>query len=862
MEQQREFTLATGVGNGVTFLGVASETSTGFRVEMRTEARDVVAMSPGKIQTRYAVYRMLANWRDAKTPIVVIGHGDTCSCVVSCLTERHDGPHVDVLTVELARTPPVAIALVDAAFAWLGMPNIDPSGLAYQATVKLAEHAEDQLSDLRRSCAAMADTSLLDVQPYQGEQQRELHQHLHLRPAVDPSQPGIRTKGSVTLIRCGMRIELSVTASDSIVLRAWKRGHIPLHVDGYDGRFAIASHVSLQTSVDARNDVLELAWVHHMATAVTDIDQDVMDAEARLPLMERHFREHRRRSGQKLADRCEVCRTVIVGKSKTEWTEYTPEIGLMNTFYTCTSGLCSLEAGKRCDASSVYRDQRGHADVPPSARRSPQSVFSSWKEYSSLAEIQDDFDDDSLQYRGMVAAFNHHTNACSPSVPVERWSPEMGSVNSPALPFHAAVRKVMADLISSNVPVPMNGDGFALVRSRVAAQMRIADVRVDVRPVGCTIRVVLDELTAPQYMDWPEAPSVVAPATDVQHAIAVADATWASPGSKRYIESALYALSGVAFAAVVDRGNNSWMEVGSVAVVIDGGRSCDIHEVIYQTGPAGAVWLGQESIPGRDQHIRWFTSAQWMAYAIGNGTAGPGQLKMDTHGRNIRPGTAVFTETCGRCGVSLLFADATRDAEAEAHKAMCFAAGDYVRWTSPADPERWAEGKIQRQLGAAEFGSAGKPSAVYIRIERCSVRAPGCAAVGRICAVRADAVQRADKESSQVDRDLDKLRGEVEREVLSVLMTNDGRNLEPEIDVTNPLDVEYDEVTLRDLLAKDAAILQDAPTNYKRSPLTQTQRAAVSAYHSAQLRERIAKAEAERKAREVSVVVGIDPEDL
>jgi hypothetical protein len=783
MEQQREFIFATGIGNGITFLGVASETSTGFRVEMRTEARDVVAMSPGKIQTRYAVYCMLASWRDDKTPITVIGHGDPCACVVRCLTERHDGPDADVLTVDLARTQPAAVGLVDAAFAQLGMP--------------------------------------------------ELHQHLHLRPAGDPIQPGIRTRGAVTRIpasdvgQAGLRIELSATAKDSIVMRAWKREQVPLHVDGYDGRFAIASHVSLQTSVDAREDVLELVWV---------------------------------------ADRCEVCRTVIVGKSKTEWTEYTPEIGRMNTFYTCMSSLCSLEAGKRCYASSEHRDQRGHADVLPSVQRSPAGLpawgkFKSFDESdaeykarvtagfgtapwehvhnvkacSSLAEIQEDFDDDSPQYRDARAAFD-----AANTVPA---SLKVGS----ALPFRAAVSKVMADLASSHVPVPMNGDGFALVRSRVAAQMHIADVRVDVRPVGCMIRVVLDELTAPQYMymDWPEAPSVVAPATDVQHAIAFADATGANPGSKRYAESALYALSGVAFAAVVDRGNNSWMEVGSVAVVIDGGRSCDIHDVIYQTGPAGAVWLGQESIPGRYQHIRWFTSAQWMAYAMGKGTAGPGQLKMDTHGKDIRPGTAVFTETCGRCGVSPLFTDATRDAEAEAHNARCFAVGDYVRSTSLSDDNMWFEGTVIR----------ARP--IELTVERtCTGRVPCDFYVGQTVAPNSKLLRRVDKAATQYDATQLPIRT-IHVSIGPSTSTND-----PCVWRLDPLDVEYDEVTLRDLLAKDAAIRQDAPTNYKRSPLTQTQRTAVSAYHSAQLRERIAKAEVERKAREVSVVVGIDPEDL
>lgn len=618
MEQQREFTFATGIGNGVTFLGVASETSTGFRVEMRTEARDVVAMSPGKIQTRYAVYRMLANWRDDKTPITVIGHGAPCACVVSCLTERHDGPDADVFTVELARTQPAAVGLVDAAFAQLGMPNIDPSGPAYQVVADAISRVERKLSDFARECASM--------------------------------------------------IEQCFDESDA---------------------------------------------------------------------------------------------------------EYKARV---------TAGL----------------------GTAPWERPDEMVMTSSWAE-----------------------------------------------IKVPASPM-------------------------------VSSTSNAADIA---RKVQC----MFDKFN--QH-------------TDVQRAIACADATSANPGSREYMRVALLGLPGMSEADVYDCSTCPGVMLPMhVAVVVDGTpRFSDVADVIEQTRTAGVVTLGTEHVPGRPD-VRWFTPQRWRAFL--DPVQGAMELhtaKMDTHGKDIRPGTAVFTETCGRCGVSLRFTDA----EDEAHKARCFAVGDYVRLTSLCDDNVWSEGTVTRLIGKPTMADR----TIEFIVERTSTgRVPGDVGVGQFALVSSKVLRRCAKATQQVDADLEKLRGDIEREVLSVLMTDDGRSREPETnpetynlanvsisfagqevvgyDATqsplrdvnvsigpptstndpcvwklDPLDVEYDEVTLRDLLAKDAAIRQDAPTNYKRSPLTPAQRAAVSVYHSAQLRERIAKAEVERKAREVSVVVGIDPEDL
>lgn len=69
------------------------------------------------------------------------------------------------------------------------------------------------------------------------------------------------------------------------------------------------------------------------------------------------------------------------------------------------------------------------------------------------------------------------------------------------------------------------------------------------------------------------------------------------------------------------------------------------------------------------------------------------------------------------------------------------------------------------------------------------------------------------------------------------------------------LDVEYDSVALRDLLVKDQSIREDRPTNLKREPLTQAQRAAVSAHWSAQLRAKVRASDAERAAAQTSVVL-------
>jgi hypothetical protein len=69
---------------------------------------------------------------------------------------------------------------------------------------------------------------------------------------------------------------------------------------------------------------------------------------------------------------------------------------------------------------------------------------------------------------------------------------------------------------------------------------------------------------------------------------------------------------------------------------------------------------------------------------------------------------------------------------------------------------------------------------------------------------------------------------------------------------SDPLDVKYDDVSLRTLLTAARGAARDQVTPLARS-LTTAQRAAVSAHWSAQLRAKLAASEAERKSREVSI---------
>jgi hypothetical protein len=70
--------------------------------------------------------------------------------------------------------------------------------------------------------------------------------------------------------------------------------------------------------------------------------------------------------------------------------------------------------------------------------------------------------------------------------------------------------------------------------------------------------------------------------------------------------------------------------------------------------------------------------------------------------------------------------------------------------------------------------------------------------------------------------------------------------------------MEVDDMTLGNLLLADRLRRQEGLA----ASFTPAQRSVVSAYHSQQLRECIAKADAEAKAREVSVCVQVDAEDL
>lgn len=89
----------------------------------------------------------------------------------------------------------------------------------------------------------------------------------------------------------------------------------------------------------------------------------------------------------------------------------------------------------------------------------------------------------------------------------------------------------------------------------------------------------------------------------------------------------------------------------------------------------------------------------------------------------------------------------------------------------------------------------------------------------------------------------------------------------------DPLDVEYDGVTLRDLLEFRQCVNREIDIGAgtacsiswrNADPWTATpaQRAAVSAHWSAQLRAKVQASEAAVKARSTSVVIGVDAEDL
>lgn len=459
-----------------------------------------------------------------------------------------------------------------------------------------------------------------------------------------------------------------------------------------------------------------------------------------------------------------------------------------------------------------------------------------------------------------------------------------GVANIGPMPFRDSVRLAMADLAESHDVVPMNGDGFALVRAAVAKRMHISDVRLQVMSLGSgTIRIVLDEDR--KVMDLPEAPPAAVakavrtydPRSDVQLAIAHADSTGANPGSRSYMEAALQALPGVTGAGVFSRSDRRWMEHGSIAIVVDGGRSCDISDVIDLTRTAGAKTLGAERGSGGDGS--WFTSPQWKSYVDSKELQAQFNvtrtLQMDTHGKDIRPGTAVFTTKCARCDVSLVYTDSTRDAEAEAHKAKCFVKGDRVRWTSPVSPDCWADGVIVNRHAMVP--------AFNVEIHSvCSGRTPGNAYVGSICPVgtdrlshlpQYDSVQhllRVNHASIGAPRSPDDpcrisgipdMDGPVRISASGALPA--GLSADRDYAVQNgrlvdPLEIEIDGMSLRYWVGRDQEGRQGK--SYPRMPTAA--RSAVSAYWSAELRAKVAKSEADRKAREVSVVIGLDVEDL
>lgn len=88
----------------------------------------------------------------------------------------------------------------------------------------------------------------------------------------------------------------------------------------------------------------------------------------------------------------------------------------------------------------------------------------------------------------------------------------------------------------------------------------------------------------------------------------------------------------------------------------------------------------------------------------------------------------------------------------------------------------------------------------------------------------------------------------------------------------NPMDVTYDDVKLGDLLKHDQLMREGSPLAMSLPPawllyqpgqrMTSDQRAAVGRHWSEQLRAKVRTADAERKASKVSVMVGLDAEDL
>lgn len=69
-----------------------------------------------------------------------------------------------------------------------------------------------------------------------------------------------------------------------------------------------------------------------------------------------------------------------------------------------------------------------------------------------------------------------------------------------------------------------------------------------------------------------------------------------------------------------------------------------------------------------------------------------GTVKIESHDgtswRVVPDKTATVTTTCARCSATI------DPAAVEQHHAVCFVAGDPVRWTSPIGDEWWAEGEV------------------------------------------------------------------------------------------------------------------------------------------------------------------------
>src|SRR5262249_33844359 len=107
---------------------------------------------------------------------------------------------------------------------------------------------------------------------------------------------------------------------------------------------------------------------------------------------------------------------------------------------------------------------------------------------------------------------------------------------------------------------------------------------------------------------------------------------------------------------------------------------------------AAAAWAGSPRFINAHHHIGLGPQP--------NGTFVPGRyigaraMSINTHGKTIPAGTAVFVEKCARCSTQLTLTDVTRHAEREAHMERCIVPGDYVRWTSDDNANSWAEGVV------------------------------------------------------------------------------------------------------------------------------------------------------------------------